>query len=433
MSAANPVEIKLQCNCGTKFKFEFEPVDGRVPFAVICPTCKADATEFANAHVAQQLGLAASQAAATDPVAAEPAASELGRPRLRIGRSAHAPAPTVAETEAAAAPPAPAPRPAPVMPMSAAYSNLTPPDEGLTAKFFYGVGGAVVGTALGCLIWYLIFHFTGKSWRIFALLAGAGGGFGARIASKDEGSSQLGMITCVVVLCGIVFTAYTIGKDRLHGFADGFVGNLYKEQVDYAKRAVKAVPTGADDEIRAFLAKEESDADVKIKPAAIKAHEVRIFRDVHLAQYKELADGKISERDYPKTLARWGFDERVAEAKAALEAMPHESDKEIRDYLAAEGVEEPGQKPDPQAVTADDIAAFKNGTLPEYKKLASGETQYVEPPDVVQTSRKTLDKVEEENGWMRVIYFFSGWGIGGIGLMFVTIGLAYKTSTHASG
>ncbi|MGZ4961839.1 MAG: hypothetical protein ACXWKG_00345 [Limisphaerales bacterium] len=414
-------------------------MDGRVPFAVICPTCKADATEFANAHVAQQLGVPAQQAAA-ESVAAEPAASEPGRPRLRIGRAAHASAPTVAEPEAAVAAlaAAPAPRPAPVMPVSAAYSNaaysnLTPPDEGLTAKFFYGVGGAVVGTALGCLIWYLIFHFTGKSWRIFALLAGAGGGFGARIASKDEGSSQLGMITCVVVLCGIVFTAYTIGKDRLHGFADGIVGGLYKDQLNYAKRAVKAVPTGADDEIRAFLAKEESDSDVKIQPTAIKAHEVRIFRDVHLAQYKELADGKISEHDYPKTLARWGFDERVAEAKVALDAMPHESDKEIREYLAAEAVEEPGQKPDPQAVTAEEIAAFKNETLPEYKKLASGETKYVELPDVVQTSRKTLDKVEEENGWMRVIYFFSGWGIGGIGLMFVTIGLAYKTSTHASG
>jgi len=428
------VEIKLQCNCGTKFKFEFEPVDGRVPFAVVCPTCKADATEFANAYVAQQLGIATSppMAVAAAPVTA---AGEPVRPKLRVSGASHAPAPAIAGPQAAIAAPvaAPAPRPAPILPTSGAYSNLTPPDEGLTAKFFYGVCGAILGTALGCLIWYLIFHFTGKSWRIFALLAGAGGGFGARILSKDEGSSQLGMITCVVVLSGIVFTAYTIGKDRVHGLAQGFVGELYKDQVAYAKRAVKAIPSGTDDEIRAFLAKEESDGDSKTAPAAIKAHEVRMFREVRLAQYKELADGKISAKDYPKTIARWGFEERVADAKIAIESVPHESDKEIRDYLAAEAVEEPGQKPDPQAVTAEEIAAFKNETLPEYKKLASGEKQFVEEPDVVQTSKKALDKVEEENGWMRVIYFFAGWGISGIGLMFVTLGLAYKTTTHASG
>ncbi|MDB6057756.1 MAG: hypothetical protein JWO95_1600 [Verrucomicrobiales bacterium] len=320
-----------------------------------------------------------------------------------------------------------------MMPVSAAYSNLTPPDEGLTAKFFYGVGGAVLGTALGCVIWYLIFHFTGKSWRIFALLAGAGGGFGARIASKDEGSSQLGMITCVVVLCGLIFTAYTIGKDRVHHFiGGGFANELYSEQVAYAKRAVKAVPTGSEDEIRAFVAKEESDGDVKTKPTAIKAHDVRVFKDVKLAQYKQLADGQVKEADYFKTLARWGFEERVAEAKIALEAMPHESEKEIRDYLAVQSVEG-NDKPDPQAVTADEIASFKNETLPEYKKLASGEQQFVEPPDFTKATHKNLDKAEEENGWVRVLYFFSGWGIGGIGLMFVTIGLAYKTSTHASG
>lgn len=423
------MEIKLQCNCGTKFKFEFEPVDGRVPFAVTCPTCKADATEFANAHVAQQLGAVAPQ------VAAEPVAADAGRPKLRIGGASHAPAPAVAEPALAMAAPvaAPAPRPAPIMPTSAAYTNLTPPDEGLTAHFFYGVGGAVLGTALGCLIWYLIFHFTGKSWRIFALLAGAGGGFGARLASKDEGSSQLGMITCVVVLCGLIFTAYTIGRNRVHHMLDGgFAEELYSEQVAYAKRAVKAVPTASDDEIRAFLAKEESDGDVKTKPTAIKAHDVRMFKEVKLAQYQQLADGKVKEGDYFKTLARWGFDERVAEAKIALEAVPHESEKEIRDYLAAEAVEG-SEKPAPDAVTADEIAAFKNETLPEYKKLASGEQQFVELPDITKSAHKNLDKAEEENGWVRVLYFFSGWGIGGIGLMFVTLGLAYKTSTHASG
>lgn len=429
------MELKIQCNCGTKFKFEFEPVNGRVPFAVVCPSCKTDATEFTNSWVAQQLGITTTQTVAAEPAPATPPASEPSRPKLRIGSSSHAPAPapSAAEPEGVVAAPVAAPPPkAAFLPNSGAYANLTPPDEGLTPKFFYGLAGAVAGTALGCAIWYVIFHFTGLNLRLFALIVGVGGGFGARLCSKDEGSSQLGMITCVIVLCGIVFTAYNIGKDRVHDvLGGGLVRVVYKTQVAYAKRAVKAVPTGTDSEIRDFLASEEGLGGKK-SAASISAHEIRLFRDVRLAHYKELVAGQVSEKDYPKKLARLGFDERVANAKYALEAMPHESDKEIRDYLAADAVE-PGEQPDPQAVTADEVTSFKNETLPEFKKLASGETQFTEPPDLFQKSQKNLDKAEEENGWMRVVYFFTGWGIGGIGLMFVTLGLAYKASTHASG
>lgn len=431
------MELKIQCNCGTKFKFEFEPVNGRVPFQVVCPTCKADATEFANDWVAQQLGIPApAYAAAAEPAPAAPPPTEPGRPKLSIRSSSHAPAAATAVAEPQGAVSAPVAAPAPkraFIPNSAAYSNLTPADEGLTAKFFYGVAGAAAGTALGCLIWYLIFHFSGVNLRLFALLVGAGGGFGARICSKDEGSSQLGMITCVIVLCGIVFTAYNIGKDRVHGFADKAVNGIFKEQVDYAKRAIQAVPNGSDDEIRAFLAKEESgDSGEKTKPTDIPAHEIRLFREVRLEHYKQLVDGKINPRDYPKTFVRWVFDEQVAEAKWALEAMPHESDKEIRTYLATQAGDT-GEKPNLEAISADEVSTFKNKTLPEYKKLASGEKQYEELPDALQNSDKALDKAEEETGWMRVLYFFAGWGIGGIFLMFGTLGLAYKTCTHASG
>jgi len=40
--------IKIQCACGSKYSFEVEPVEGRMPFAVHCPTCNADGTEMAN-------------------------------------------------------------------------------------------------------------------------------------------------------------------------------------------------------------------------------------------------------------------------------------------------------------------------------------------------------------------------------------------------
>ena len=45
--------IKVQCPCGSKYSFDVEPVEGRMPFAVQCPTCNADGTDIANQIIAE--------------------------------------------------------------------------------------------------------------------------------------------------------------------------------------------------------------------------------------------------------------------------------------------------------------------------------------------------------------------------------------------
>ncbi len=47
--------IKVQCPCETRYAFDVEPVNGRMPVRITCPNCGADGTEFANAIIAQQL------------------------------------------------------------------------------------------------------------------------------------------------------------------------------------------------------------------------------------------------------------------------------------------------------------------------------------------------------------------------------------------
>jgi hypothetical protein len=49
------MEVKVNCGCGQKYKFDVEPVDGRIPTGVACPICGADGTEIANAFVSQHL------------------------------------------------------------------------------------------------------------------------------------------------------------------------------------------------------------------------------------------------------------------------------------------------------------------------------------------------------------------------------------------
>src|SRR5580658_783014 len=60
--------IKVQCPCGSKYSFEVEPVEGRMPFTVNCPTCNADGTEMANQLIAEASGKPALRVQTAAPV-----------------------------------------------------------------------------------------------------------------------------------------------------------------------------------------------------------------------------------------------------------------------------------------------------------------------------------------------------------------------------
>jgi hypothetical protein len=415
------MEIKIQCNCGTKFKFDVEPVDGRVPFAVACPSCGVDGTELANSRIRETLEAAAPAA----PTTMTPPPGQL---RLRI---AHSAAPAAAPAGEAATEAAPAPLPAPKRPFVAPTKPYSPPgDEGLTKEFFLGLAGALVGVVVGCALWYLFFRLTGKNFRIIAVVVGVTGGFGAKILSKDEGSAPLGMITCILVLLGVVFTAYNIGRDKVQHIFEEVDSEYFKSEKEHAKHILEIIPNGTEEEIRKYLARELSDSD-RPNPAAVTKGDVLVFQEVRLPHYKELASATFREKDFKKAQGRWAHDQAIAEAKQTMATMPNETDHEILVYLASKT-----QHNEP--ISNQQIAAFREYSLPGIKAMASGQVKYEEPPEVVQSSKesdKAMDeglKSEEESaqgGWVKILYFFSGWGIGGVGVIFLTLGMAYKIST----
>ena len=87
------MEIKIQCDCGQRFKFDVEPVNGRMPFVVNCPTCGADGTEKANEVLRQIPGLA--EAVEYPPAAF--ATSSAGPARVRRNQPAPAARATVVQ------------------------------------------------------------------------------------------------------------------------------------------------------------------------------------------------------------------------------------------------------------------------------------------------------------------------------------------------
>ena len=62
------MEVKIQCPCETRFAFDVEPVNGRMPVRVNCPGCGADRTDLANELIREKLAGAAGPAPAPPPV-----------------------------------------------------------------------------------------------------------------------------------------------------------------------------------------------------------------------------------------------------------------------------------------------------------------------------------------------------------------------------
>jgi hypothetical protein len=190
------MELKVLCDCGQKFKFDVEPANGRMPYAINCPTCNADATEKANSVMAENLARVSSPSAAAPP----PIAPVSGG--LRLHRS---------EPVAASAPPT-------LTAMSAASTGFSPPSRPAASQpkssgeFNLGLGilGAVLGAGIASAVMYGFFLWANFRFPLMGTLVGALTGYGARILYKGT-DSTLGAISAVIAVlatCGTLFLMY---------------------------------------------------------------------------------------------------------------------------------------------------------------------------------------------------------------------------------
>src|SRR5207248_11678119 len=91
------IALKIQCGCGQRYAFDVEPLGGRLPAPVACPTCGADGTYVANTMLVERLPAAAPVAnaaprytlAAAAPAVASPASVAVAAPAaVRVGSTA---------------------------------------------------------------------------------------------------------------------------------------------------------------------------------------------------------------------------------------------------------------------------------------------------------------------------------------------------------
>ncbi len=302
------MELKVECDCGQRFKFDVDPVKGRMPFAVNCPVCGSDGTAKANEILNQRLGAAAATTPGRAPVGVligatppEPPAA-LPMPAVRMTNRlepAPPPAHTVMVSPGPPAPPAPVAAPVRRHLPGAAPAVQTAP--GKKPSFGLGLLGALTGTLIGSGIYFLVFNYTGFRFKLLAVGVGYLAGFGAEWLGRKEGSKELGMIAGALTLAGVIGAQYAVAWGWWHGGLSSRVSkSFYESTVAEAKKVVKAVPNGSDEEIRLYLAKQESDPGEKPDLKAVTEEDIKEFREKTLPSMRDLASGKTTKEQFEK-------------------------------------------------------------------------------------------------------------------------------------
>ena len=296
------IEIKVQCDCGQRYKFDVEPVNGQMPFTVKCPVCGVDGTDKANVLIQQRMAAEVSVSPSSPEPVAQPAAPAAAVPvaaRLTLKRAA-------ARVETAPAPTAPPFEP------SRRHLGGMPKSEAEAAhegSFALSLGGVVLGAVLGIIVWHLVYRFTGWKLGFMALITGCLAGVAPQLLGHYR-SKLMGAIAALVTLLAIFAAQYLNAKVQFDQFIDETESEAYQSEVDYAKRAVQAIPNGNEKELRDFLAKEQSDENDVVKPEEVEGEEIAELRE-QLPRLRDLASGKIAKADYGKGL-RKGSDELEA-------------------------------------------------------------------------------------------------------------------------
>ncbi len=202
------MELKVVCECGQKYKFDVEPVGGRMPMTVNCPACGVDGTRAANDMLSQMVPNPPA------PSIADPA--PVGG--LRINRPAPAPA-------AVAPPPMPS-APSAIAPMRSAVPAAPKPKVAGEYNLGMGILGAVLGAALGAGMMYGFFLWADFRFPLMGTCIGALSGLGARLLAKGT-DTTLGAIAGGVALISTAGTLYLMFGDLASMFILSMVVSVF--------------------------------------------------------------------------------------------------------------------------------------------------------------------------------------------------------------
>lgn len=206
-----------------------------------------------------------------------------------------------AEPQAAthpAPPPAPVAGFTPAAPITGFRSGTDPADDGEKRSFGLSVTGVFLGALLGAVVWHLVYRFTDKNFGIMALATGVLAGVAPQLMGHYR-SKLMGVIAATVALVAILTTQYFNTRLEMESDRKESVNYFYEEEMARAKEVTKGISEGTETEVRAFLAKESSFGEYKVKPEDIDPEEVTELQK-ELPKYRDLVAGKITPEELYK-------------------------------------------------------------------------------------------------------------------------------------
>ena len=407
------MEIKVQCDCGQKYKFDAEPVDGRMPWEVNCPVCGLPGTEKANAIIQQQI---ASAAPVPPPAPTSTGASP--KPRLVISR----PQAPVAPAAQVAAPPPLTPRMVARPGVRSAVAARA--EEEVDRNFWLSVAGVVGAAIVGMVLWHLGFRMTGWGLGFMALITGCAAGAAPQVVGHYR-SVAMGLIAAFVTFVAIFGAQFLNAKVEIREFVEESASEEYEDAVKEAKAVVAAAPNGTDQELRSYLAKEYSFGSMTISPADIDAEDVEELK-MELPFMRELAAGQVTQQQFPAR-QRELFDSseyQVAlnEAKSVVAAAPNGTEQELRVYLAKE-YGSAGVTLNPAEIDSEEVMELQQ-QWPGMRDLAQGK---LDQHAYVQQQRELVGEFSDE-GFLKFYLIFRTLGIFNIINIVLGIGAAFLTA-----
>jgi hypothetical protein len=192
------LEIKIQCDCGTKYKFDVEPLNGRMPTSVFCPGCSFDGTDAANAQLRQKL---AGSLTKTAPIPKTPRSASAA-----IGTNALTVEPPPAQS-------------------TSAVKRIPPAEpQPSRSRFAWGTAGALLAAVVATLAWFFLIKVTGYEIGFAAWGVGLLIGMGARGLAR-EGSRRLGLVAAL-----FAFAAIIIGQAMAVQSRHGNLANVFSDR-----------------------------------------------------------------------------------------------------------------------------------------------------------------------------------------------------------
>jgi hypothetical protein len=290
--ATGVMDVVVPCDCGTRFSFAVEPVNGRLPEGaeLLCPNCGKDGVPLANRVISEDLRKAQrdQQRREQEAEALQPKKSSWLKREKKPEKKKEPAAPDPYATSAYDAPA--------YDPYARGLEKNKDDDSVFSGpNRIKGIIGALLGGLIGAVIWAASVYFTGYEIKYVAVGVGALSGLGSRWLGGGR-DYHLGLFASacafVAILVGVYFGAKLYTEKTLSVEIAAFEYGL---RLDKAKEADELKTM---EEYKDYIAASRSTIFKPVPPESITAKEVMAFQTTELPALKKFAAGEPSREQF---------------------------------------------------------------------------------------------------------------------------------------